>query len=320
MINKTPSLEAIKKNVGKVLVVMGGSSAEREIAIRSGEAVHKSLCNYQLQSFLFNWSGKDLDFLRNIDFDTCFIIVHGRGGEDGKLQAALDIWGKPFTGSGFTASAIAMHKFRTKQIWEWCGLRTPRSLLWSENLRVNSVLEELSLPLMIKPAHEGSSVGISLVDKRDDILIAIDKAKKYDKEILVEEYIEGTEYTVSIVDNHPLPSIKLQTPRQFYDFDAKYLSNDTEYICPSGLTIEEEKLISTLGMKAFEAIGCTGWGRVDFIRNKNGEFFLIEVNTVPGMTDHSLVPMAAKQQGILFDELVLRILCSSIKGYEHEFC
>ena len=227
MINKTPILETIKKNVGKVLVVMGGSSAEREISIRSGVAVHKSLCNYQLQSFLFDWSGKDLDFVRNIDFDTCFIIVHGRGGEDGKLQAALDIWGKPFTGSGFTASAIAMHKFRTKQIWESCGLRTPKSLLWNESSGVNFVLGELTLPLMIKPAHEGSSVGISLIDNRDEILIAIDKAKKYDKEILVEEYIEGTEYTVSIVDNHPLPSIKLQTPRQFYDFGTNRISQTT---------------------------------------------------------------------------------------------
>ena len=311
-------LNSIENSAGKILVVMGGSSAERDISIQSGKAVHNSLCNYKLQSCLYDWSGRNLDFLHNIRFDTCFIAVHGRGGEDGKLQAALDILGKPFTGSSFMASAIAMHKYRTKQIWSVNGLITPNSLLWQKDFSYQFILDEIGLPLMIKPAHEGSSVGISLVLKEDEIMPAIEKAEKFDNEILIEQFIQGDEYTVSILNNYPLPSIKLETPRQFYDYDAKYLSNDTRYICPSGLNSTEEKIIAGLAIKAFRALGCDGWGRIDFIRDKTGEFFLIEANTVPGMTNHSLVPMAASQAGISFDELVLRILSSSIKGVDNE--
>ncbi len=311
-------LNSIEKSAGKILVVMGGSSAERDISIKSGEAVYNSLRNYKLQSCLYDWSGKNLDFLQKKDFDTCFIAVHGRGGEDGKLQAALDILGKPFTGSGFMASALAMHKYRTKQIWSVNGLTTPNSLLWQKDFSYQFILDEIGLPLMIKPAHEGSSVGISLVSQENEITPAIEKAEKFDNEILIEQFIEGDEYTVSILNNYSLPSIKLETPRQFYDYDAKYLSKDTRYICPSGLDSIEEKIISGLAIKAFRALGCDGWGRIDFIRDNTGEFFLIEANTVPGMTNHSLVPMAALQAGISFDELVLRILSSSIKGVENE--
>ncbi|OUU75482.1 MAG: hypothetical protein CBC29_04075 [Methylococcaceae bacterium TMED69] len=311
-------LKSIENSVGKILVVMGGSSAEREISIQSGEAVHSSLCNSQLESCLYDWSGKELDFIQTVEFDICFIAVHGRGGEDGKLQAALEIHGKPFTGSGFMASAIAMHKYRTKQIWSFNGLTTPRSLLWQNNISQQFILDELGLPLMIKPAHEGSSVGVSLVLKEDDISPALQKAQKFDNEILIEQFIQGDEYTVSILGDHPLPSIKLETPRQFYDYHAKYSSEDTRYICPSGLSNIDELTISDIAIKAFKALGCDGWGRVDFIRNSSGEFFLIEVNTVPGMTNHSLVPMAALEVGISFDELVLRILSSSLEGLEHE--
>jgi len=311
-------LNSIEKSAGKILVVMGGSSAERDISIKSGEAVYNSLRNYKLQSCLYDWSGRNLDFLQKTDFDTCFIAVHGRGGEDGKLQAALDILGKPFTGSGFMASAIAMHKYRTKQIWSVNGLNTPNSLLWQKDFSYQFILDEIGLPLMIKPVHEGSSVGISLVSKENEIMPAIEKAEKFDNEILIEQFIEGHEYTVSILNNYSLPSIKLETPRQFYDYDAKYLSKDTRYICPSGLDSTEEKIISGLAIKAFRALGCDGWGRIDFIRDNTGEFYLIEANTVPGMTNHSLVPMAALQAGISFDELVLRILSSSIKGVENE--
>tara|TARA_Y200000002_G_scaffold258849_1_gene214623 strand:- start:209 stop:1165 length:957 start_codon:yes stop_codon:yes gene_type:complete len=311
-------LKSIENSVGKILVVMGGSSAEREISIQSGEAVHSSLCNSQLESCLYDWSGKELDFIQTVEFDICFIAVHGRGGEDGKLQAALEIHGKPFTGSGFMASAIAMHKYRTKQIWSFNGLTTPRSLLWQNNISQQFILDELGLPLMIKPAHEGSSVGVSLVLKADDISPALQKAQKFDNEILIEQFIQGDEYTVSILGDHPLPSIKLETPRQFYDYHAKYSSEDTRYICPSGLSNIDELTISDIAIKAFKALGCDGWGRVDFIRNSSGEFFLIEVNTVPGMTNHSLVPMAALEVGISFDELVLRILGSSLEGLENE--
>ena len=311
-------LKSIENSVGKILVVMGGSSAEREISIQSGEAVHSSLCNSQLESCLYDWSGKELDFIQTVEFDICFIAVHGRGGEDGKLQAALEIHGKPFTGSGFMASAIAMHKYRTKQIWSFNGLTTPKSLLWQNNISQKFILDELGLPLMVKPAHEGSSVGVSLVLKEDDISPALQKAQKFDNEILIEQFIQGDEYTVSILGDHPLPSIKLETPRQFYDYHAKYSSEDTRYICPSGLSNIDELKISDIAIKAFKALGCDGWGRVDFIRNSSGEFFLIEVNTVPGMTNHSLVPMAALEVGISFDELVLRILSSSIEGFENE--
>ncbi len=311
-------LKSIGKLESQILVVMGGSSAERDISIKSGEAIHSSLCNSQLQSCLYDWSGKELDFLRSSKFDICFIAVHGRGGEDGKLQAALEMHGKPFTGSGFMASAIAMHKYRTKQIWSSTGLTTPKSLLWQDDFSQQFIVDELGLPLMIKPAHEGSSVGISLVLKSNDITAALKKARKFDNEILIEQFIHGDEYTVSILGNQPLPSIKLETPRQFYDYEAKYLSEDTRYICPSGLSNIEELTISDIAIKAFKALGCEGWGRVDFIRDYSGEFFLIEVNTVPGMTSHSLVPMAALEAGISFDELVLRILSSSIQGFENE--
>ena len=319
MNNASKILECIKKSVGKILVIMGGSSSERDISIQSGEAIHSALCNYQLQSCLYDWSGKELDFLQSVEFDTCFIAVHGRGGEDGKLQAALGIHGKPYTGSGFMASAIAMHKYRTKQIWSCNGLNTPKSLLWRDgDPSQQFILDELGLPLMIKPVREGSSVGVSLVLKENDISAALEKAQKFDNEILIEQFIQGDEYTVSILGNNPLPSIKLETPRQFYDYDAKYLSEDTRYICPSGLRNFDELTISDIAIKGFKALGCGGWGRVDFIRDSSGEFFLIEVNTVPGMTSHSLVPMAALEAGIRFDELVLRILTSSIKGFENE--
>ncbi len=314
MVSKLISVERLEESVGKVLVIMGGCSAERDISIQSGEAVHKSLLKYKLQSSLFDWSGRDLNFLRDVDFDTCFIALHGRGGEDGKVQAALEILGKRFTGSGFMASAIAMHKFRAKQIWKTCGLTTPRSFLLSDNCNDQVVLNHLDLPFMVKPVHEGSSVGVSLVIDSNEVSNAINKARKFDKEILIEQFIKGGEYTVSIVGNEALPSIKLETPRQFYDFDAKYLSEDTKYICPSGLSDSEENVISSIAINAFKAIGCSGWGRVDFIRDSVGKFFLIEINTVPGMTQHSLVPMAALQVGVSFDELVLRILMSSARA------
>lgn len=241
------------------------------------------------------------------NFDRVFNIVHGRGGEDGQLQGLLDILQLPYTGCGLMASAVSMDKLMTKNIWLGLGLTTPQYCVMDDAFDIDQVVSHLGLPVIIKPALEGSSIGMSKVDKAEQLQAAYDLAKEYGT-VFAEQWITGEEYTVAIVDGQILPSIRLQANNAFYDYEAKYQSEETQYFCPSGLTAEAEQELQMLAKKAFDAISGRGWGRVDFMRHEDGIFYLIEVNTVPGMTGHSLVPMAAKTFGWDFQALVKRVL------------
>ncbi len=295
---------------GKVAVVMGGTSAEREVSLLSGTAVLQAL---QLSNL--NVSGIDADKtllqkLKQEQVQRVFIILHGRDGEDGKLQGALEWLGLPYTGSGVLASALAMDKVRTKLIWQNLGLPTPAF----EQLRPGSdfaaVLKRLG-PCFVKPVNEGSSIGIGGADTVEQLEAAFRKAYSYDKDVLAESWIKGREYTVAILGEEVLPVIEMETKNVFYDYEAKYLSDDTRYHCPASLSASETKQLQDMALAAYKAVGCSGWGRIDVMRGSDGRFWLLEVNTAPGMTSHSLVPMAAKAAGYSFEQLVLRILDSS---------
>ncbi len=302
---------------GKVVVLMGGLSAEREISLRSGAAVLAALQRGGVDAH-----GLDVgrDVLKGLDaggFDRAFIMLHGRGGEDGTIQGALEWLGLPYTGSGVRASALAMDKLRTKQLWQGCSLPTPGYVVARREEDLDGVVDQLGLPLIIKPAQEGSSIGMSKVNAADELLPAWREAVKYDPVVLIEQWITGNEYTCAILDDEALPLIRLEPNKAFYDYDAKYQRDDTKYHCPCGLPAEREQALQALAREAFDAVGCSGWGRVDMMVSDAGEPWLIEVNTLPGMTDHSLVPMAAKEAGVEFDELVLRILDASMEQ-EHD--
>jgi len=297
---------------GKVAVLMGGLSAEREVSLKSGKAVLTALQSQGVDAHGID-VGKDvLQVLAQGKFDRVFIVLHGRGGEDGSMQGALQILGLPYTGSGVMASAIGMNKLKTKQLWLAQQLPTPPyRVLHNDNL--DAVADELGLPLFVKPSHEGSSIGISKVTTKDQLHKAWQDAAKFDNEVIAETMVQGTEYTASILGDQALPLIRLETPREFYDYEAKYQANTTKYHCPCGLAADIEAELQALALKAFAAVDAKGWGRVDLFLDKTGKPWLIEVNTVPGMTDHSLVPMAAKVAGISFEELVLRILQQTLE-------
>jgi D-alanine-D-alanine ligase len=297
-------------NYGKVAVLMGGTSAEREISLISGQAVLQALQRQGINATLIDTQYAVLEQLLALKPDRAFIVLHGRGGEDGTMQGLLKTLGIPFTGSDVLGSALGMDKSRTKTLWEGCGLPTPPSVSLTADTDWNAVIERLGLPIMVKPASEGSSVGMSKVDRAEDLPAAWQTAHQYDKKILAEQYITGKEYTAAILNGEALPLIRVETPaRNFYDFTAKYQDNQTLYHCPCGLSPEKEKALQNIALQAFESVGASGWGRVDImVDNATGNPFLLEINTVPGMTDHSLVPMAAKAAGIDFDELVCRIL------------
>lgn len=293
---------------GKVGVLFGGNSAERAISLRSGNAVLEAL-----QSRGVNAVGIDINFDKHLSdqlkgIDRAFIILHGRGGEDGTIQALLNVLEIPYTGSGVLASALAMDKLRCKQLWIGAELPTPEFVAVSDEGGLDGVLQSLGGSVMVKPPHEGSSIGMSHVTNENDLHQAFARAQEHDNEILIERWIEGEEYTCTILGDQALPVIRLKTPNDFYDFQAKYESNETQYLCPCGLDEASEKELQALSLKAFNAAGCKGWGRVDAMRDGNGRFWLLEVNTVPGMTDHSLVPMAAKAAGMDFADLVVKIL------------
>ena len=300
--------DGLREEFGKVALLMGGWSAEREISLKSGAAVLAAL-----QRLSVNVEAIDMDIdivqvLREGHYDRVFNIVHGRGGEDGNLQALLEFLHLPYTGTGVLGSALAMDKMRCKALWAGMRLPTPEALMIRSERDCAAVLNSLPLPLAVKPVLEGSSVGISKVKQAEELADAWRAAAQYG-EVMAERWIEGSEYTVSILNNEALPVIRLQPAREFYDFTAKYADNSgTEYHCPSGLDKSLESSVRQLGLQAFEAIGGSSWGRVDLMLDADNNPWLIEVNTVPGMTDHSLVPMAAKTAGIDFDELVLRIL------------
>jgi D-alanine-D-alanine ligase len=249
-----------------------------------------------------------LDELQAQRFDRAFIALHGRFGEDGTVQGALEYLRIPYTGSGVMASAIAMDKWRTKLLWAAAGLPTPPYELMTAGTDYAALTKKLGLPLMVKPAREGSSIGMSKVTSVEKLAPAYELAAKHDDVIIAERFIEGIELTAAILDDAPLPLIRLETPRVFYDYEAKYFANDTRYVCPCGLPAEQEDRIQRVALEAFRLVGCNGWGRVDLMLDAAGNPYLLEVNTIPGMTDHSLVPMAARAKGISFEQLVVRIL------------
>ena len=297
---------------GKVAVLMGGTSAEREISLKTGQAVFEALKRKHVDVTVMDVADQTfLASLQQTAFDRVFIALHGRGGEDGSIQGLLECLHLPYTGSGVLGSALAMDKYRTKQLWQANGLPTPKAVLLREREDLKRIPDELGFPVMIKPALEGSSVGMTKVTHPEQLQPAWEIAAQYRCEVMAEQYITGAEYTVSILDNQALPAIRLETPREFYDFDAKYYDAQTQYHCPCGLSPEQEQKLRALAVHAFLAVNASSWGRVDFMWDEAGQPWLLEVNTIPGMTDHSLVPMAAKAAGIEFDELVLRILATT---------
>ncbi|MGH8556812.1 MAG: D-alanine--D-alanine ligase [Methylococcales bacterium] len=297
---------------GKVAVAMGGNAAEREISLSSGRAVLAALQRKNVDAVGVDIGDSPFHALSGQSFDRVFNIVHGRGGEDGVLQGFLEAMGLPYTGSGVLASAIAMNKLKTKLIWKAMGLPTPRWVVLRTDDDLPRCEQELGFPLIVKPAQEGSSIGMTKVNNRDELAAARQTAAKHDREIIAEAWISGREYTAGFLQDLRLPLIRLATPNNFYDFDAKYRSDSTRYHCPCGLDEKFEKELQELAAQACAAVAVTGWGRVDLFLDNQANPWLIEVNTVPGMTDHSLVPMAANAFGIGFDELVWKILETSM--------
>ena len=296
------------KKIGRVGVLFGGTSAEREISLQSGRAVVASLKNLGIDVVALDLNEGAIDQILEARLDRAFIALHGVGGEDGRMQALLEFLNIPYTGSGVQASAIAMDKLHTKQIWRGIGLPTPDFKILDAESDWRQVLQELGGEVMVKPAHEGSSIGMSRVASASELKQAYSDAAQYDSRVLAETLITGSEYTVAVVDGEALPAIKLETDHSFYDYEAKYVSGDTRYICPCGLDVDKEQKLQALALQAFDSIGCRGWGRVDFMADEKDNFLLLEVNTVPGMTATSLVPMAAAANNKSFDQLVLKIL------------
>ncbi|WP_350238660.1 D-alanine--D-alanine ligase [Pectobacterium colocasium] len=299
----------------KVAVLLGGTSAEREVSLLSGQAVLAGLKEAGINAHAVDTRDVSVTTLKEEGFTKIFIALHGRGGEDGTLQGVLEFLGLPYTGSGVMASALTMDKLRTKKVWQAVGLPvSPYVALdrrqYSETA-ANALLAKFShlgLPLIVKPSREGSSVGMSKVNTLSELPAALEEAFRHDDDVLVEKWLSGPEYTVAILGDEVLPSIRIQPAGTFYDYEAKYLSDDTQYFCPSGLPDEQERALAGLAMAAYRAVGCRGWGRVDFMLDNDGAFYLLEVNTSPGMTSHSLVPMAARQRGLTFSQLVVKIL------------
>ena len=299
---------------GKVAVLFGGKSAEREVSLKSGAAVLVALQRSGVDAHAFDPAVQNLQALRDEGYDRAFIALHGRFGEDGTVQGALELLGIPYTGSGVLASALGMDKWRTKMVWQAAQLPVPGYMLLDEHSDWAGVAQRLGLPLFVKPANEGSSVGISKVKAVGDLHKAYCEAARHDKLVIAESFVGGGEYTVAILGDvangavQALPVIKIEPASEFYDYEAKYLRDDTLYLCPSGLSAEKEAEMQGIAKQAFSLIGGQGWGRVDFLMSESGQPFLLEVNTSPGMTDHSLVPKAARQAGIGFEQLVLRVL------------
>ena len=289
-----------------IAVLMGGYSAERKISLLSGNAVYQALLRSNVDCFSFDLNHENLDSLWEKEFDKAFIVLHGRGGEDGYIQSELMKKGIPFTGSSALASNLCMNKATTKDLWDKHSLPLSRSIVALKGQNLDSI--DFPLPWAVKPTLEGSSLGITKVNNQNELDDALKTAWQYNDEALIEQWVEGDEYTVAILDNKTLPSIKIISENDIYDYHSKYNSNKTEYLCPSGLTIEQEKKIQMIALKAFNLTGASSWGRVDFILDNNKNPYLLEINTVPGMTSHSLVPIAAKASGISFEELVIKIL------------
>ncbi|MCC7083111.1 MAG: D-alanine--D-alanine ligase [Burkholderiales bacterium] len=302
---------------GKVAVLLGGRSAERDVSLASGAMVLHALKARGVDAHAFDPDARSLPELIAERFERAFIALHGRFGEDGTVQGVLEWLELPYTGSGVLASALAMDKLRTKLVWKALDIPTPDWRVLDATTDWAAVVAALGLPLMVKPACEGSSIGISKVTSIEQLEPAYQLAARHDTIVLAERFVDGEELTVAILDDAALPLIRLETPRVFYDYEAKYHASDTRYLVPCGLPAAHEQALQALALAAFRAVGASGWGRVDLMRDRSGQAYCLEVNTVPGMTDHSLVPMAARAQGIEFDELVLRILASArVRGCE----
>ena len=300
---------------GKVAVLLGGDSAEREVSLNSGNAVLNALLRQGVDAFAFDPAERPLTDLITLNVDRALIMLHGRGGEDGSMQGALQLLKIPYTGSRVLGSALAMDKIHTKQVWQSLGLPTAKYEIADkrhfEAGKCSAIMDKLGNEVMVKPAREGSSIGMARVTSAKQLETAIQDAFKYDNQVLLEQYIDGPEFTVSVLQGQALPSIRMSTPHTFYDYAAKYQDNTTEYYCPSGLSEEQEAQLAKLASRAFDAISGSGWGRIDVMQDNQRQFYLLEANTVPGMTEKSLVPKAAKVAGLTFDELVLSILSTS---------
>lgn len=300
--------------LGKVAVLLGGRSQEREVSLNSGQAILKALQEEGVDAHAFDPAERPLQELKDLGFERVFIALHGRGGEDGVMQGALEWLGLPYTGSRVLGSALAMDKIRTKQIWQALGLPTADYRMVTEPMTVEQaqeLLDQLSGTVMVKPACEGSSIGMAKASCPQELADAIAEALKFDPEVLVERWIQGEEYTIAMLNGEALPAIRMQTPHTFYDYSAKYQSQSTQYFCPCGLDEAEERKLQSYARRAFAALEAEGWGRVDAMRDEAGNWYLLEANTVPGMTEKSLVPMAAKAKGLSFGELVLQILAAA---------
>jgi len=295
---------------GKVAVLLGGPSAEREVSLMSGNGVLAALREKGVDAHPFDPLNRDIFELKRDGFGRVFIALHGRFGEDGTVQGALETLGIPYTGSGVMASALAVDKWRTKLVWLASGIPTPKYRMVDARTDWMRVVAELGLPLIVKPAREGSTIGITKVAKvdHDEMALAYAEAAKHDSLVLVEEFVTGAELTASIVNGRALPLIRIEAPQGWYDYHSKYFSDKTKYHCPAGLPEAKEQEIRAMAMRAFDIVGCTGWGRLDLILRDDGTFSFLEVNTSPGMTAHSLVPMAAKQAGMSYPELCVEIL------------
>ena len=318
--NQAAILTQLKQET--IAVLYGGNSAEREVSLNSGAAISKGLEEAGFTVLLIDTKNTKLSDLVNLNVDRVFIALHGRGGEDGCLQGALEYLGLPYTGSDVLGSALSMDKVRSKQIFKACELPTAAfsviekndfKALCDKEGALAEILKNLGGKVMVKPANEGSSIGMAQAHSVEQLKNALTEALGFDNQVLLEAWINGPEYTVAILGNEALPAIHMETPREFYDYEAKYQSNSTQYHCPCGLSDEDEQAIKSLALRAFNATGAKGWGRVDIMRNAVGEWQLLEVNTVPGMTESSLVPKAAKVFGLTFSKLVERILMLSIK-------
>ncbi|MGR8978840.1 MAG: D-alanine--D-alanine ligase [Gammaproteobacteria bacterium] len=297
---------------GRVAVLMGGTAAERPVSLRSGAAVYEALKRLGVNAEAIDVTGSPIDALAGKEVDRVFNIIHGRGGEDGVLQGVLEAMKIPYTGSGVMASALSMDKLRTKLCWNGYGLNTPRWCLLKDAGDIDACIETLGFPVIVKPALEGSSIGMSKAGNRDELVKSFELAASYRCDVYAESWVTGKEYTVAILDGEALPVIRLETPNEFYDYDAKYNASTTQYHCPCGLSEEDETGLKSVAATAGRVIGVKGWARVDVFIDESGRYQLIEINTVPGMTDHSLVPMAARQAGISFEELVWRILETTV--------
>ncbi len=301
------------RDFGKVAVLMGGWAAERAVSLVSGRAVLAGLQRRGVDAHGIDVQPDILQVLSAAHYDRVFIVLHGRGGEDGVIQGALEILGLPYTGSGVMGSAIGMDKYRSKLVWQGVGLPTPGFAIIECEADL-AAAAELGVPLMVKPTREGSSIGMARAAEAPGGRAAGAQAARHDARVMAERWISGAEYTAAILGTAPLPLIKLETDHAFYDYDAKYLADDTRYLIPCGLDVGRERELQEIAWRAFQIVGASGWGRVDLLVDGEGRPWLIEVNTVPGMTDHSLVPMAARAAGIDFDELVWRILAQTLEA------